>query len=328
MKDLKPNYTLYAFKVLAMLMIINLHHMLNIVPISSILYELCRIAVPFFFIVSGYYGYNPDFTYEVQKNKQKTIQSLKTIVVYFALYFVFNIYFNYISGTLHNLIAELKNPINYFYLIVLSYATPLIGAPHLWFYLSLVIVYILMIAFNKFIRKNKHVTLLFSLLILLSVYVFELQFSTSVASMVYRNAFFLAFPLYYIGYYLHMENIIDSISFKHIFLLFIISTIISTTEFMLINKSLVFYINSITFAIFLIVLSLKHPTLINNSVLTYIGKYLSKDVYLFHFFLVLVLYKVHLNKNLGYIFIAISSIIVAYIINICKTKIVSISEKI
>jgi len=148
------NSTLYFFEFIAMVMVVNIHYSLDVGILNSAIYKLCRTAVPFFFLISGYFGYNKDNKLERSRYKSKIISSSFIIAIYSFVYICTNIYIHFLDKNMGGFLNSISKPINYFYLIILSWCTPFLGVGHVWFYLSLLIIYVLFYYISRSIQNN------------------------------------------------------------------------------------------------------------------------------------------------------------------------------
>jgi len=139
----------------------------------------------------------------------------------------------------------------------------------------------------------------------------------------YRNAWFMGIPLYIIGYSINMRREVFTITSNQIFLLLTFSCFTYIVETIVINKIIFLYINSILFAILFLILALKFPKLVNanaSKLLVFYGKNLQKDVYLIHYIFVLLMIRIEINPNLGFLLIVGFSILFSYIIWLLKAN--------
>ena len=90
---MEKNYTLNFVKFLACIMVVLIHCKF---PGDLGLYTtaLARFAVPFFFMVSGYYAYRSKNTNEY--TKKQIIKITKIAIIALIAYFIYNLLYNYI----------------------------------------------------------------------------------------------------------------------------------------------------------------------------------------------------------------------------------------
>ena len=150
-KDNKINYTFFSIKALACFCVIMIHCSFP-GRLGGLLVTFSRWAVPFFFMLSGYFSYYTSFDKLNTKINQRLKKIVKLTVISFFIYFIANIIVNYIKGSLNTVLYNIKNYKNIFKLVFLNWTTPFIGVGHLWFLLADIYVYIIF----KFIGKNNY----------------------------------------------------------------------------------------------------------------------------------------------------------------------------
>lgn len=145
------NTTLDFAKCFASICVI-LIHLNEFVVGGYYLSSVCKWAVPFFFMISGYYlSPNGIITKIALIKKIKHILSLIIFAeVYYGVFHV--VYYIYIEG--HSLVDELKTHIRAASLLKFAVTnTPLIYR-HLWFLLALVYSYLLILIISGIKRKT------------------------------------------------------------------------------------------------------------------------------------------------------------------------------
>ena len=307
------NKTLNILKAFLCIMIVFVH-MPFPDPLGIYVKCLARIAVPIFFMISGYYSLNNS----KDKLKQKIKHILKLIVYSSIFYLIFNILLNYFTDKqeLNIFITKLKDFSTYIKIIIYN-DNPF--AICLWFLNALLYCYLFdYITPNK---KNKTLILPIILLICYVLLNYSLYYTKPNLYMI-RNCIFMGLPFYLIGKYIHQNNI--SISLKTALITGIPLLIIELIETPFRYSEL--YISSIFLSIIIFILITNHPN-ISNKFLEYIGSNLSMYVYLIHPSLVFISRKIEYHGIIEYfipIIVVIISIILSYILynttNLIKKK--------
>ncbi len=198
----KRNGYVDLFKLIMSYLVITLHFSYH--PIT-------RIAVPFFFMISGYYAYsdNSDATYRFKKAKRQLFNSLKYLIFGLTVYFIYDmimIFFNHYPIMNYLKDSIYKNPIIDIFIL----NKPSTTGYHLWFLLALLtvnIIHYFLIKYNK-TQIYKYICIPFLLINLtISIYL-----SPSVVGRVWdleytRNAILFGLPLFGIGYIISSVNL-------------------------------------------------------------------------------------------------------------------------
>ncbi len=156
-----------------------------------------RIAVPVFFLISGYY-------FSRNNTKGKIIMWSKRVL---ALFLFWNAFFIFVY--IANSPFEIKK--------ILIYT--LVGYHHLWYVQAMVIAGVLLF-FSKYVinlNDNRLLIISFSLYLLGAVLQYILRFdlfdlnisNANSVHLIYRNALFFGFPFFCLGYYVKSNNIIS-----------------------------------------------------------------------------------------------------------------------
>ncbi len=167
-------------------------------------HPITRIAVPFFFMISGYFAFdkNNDVNYKIEKTKKQIVRSLKYLIIGLSFYFVYDLIMLFID---HKSLMDYIRGLTYNNLIIdnLILNKDVTSGYHLWFLFALVTVNIIHYFLVKFDKTSfyKYICIpLLSINLIISVYL-----SLSVVGRVYqieytRNAILFGLPLFGIGY--------------------------------------------------------------------------------------------------------------------------------
>lgn len=311
----RRNYTIDLFKFIASLLVIGIHTE-PFVEINDGVYFfvvniLCRLAVPFFAVCSGYFISNSIFRSEgkyVPIKRQET-KLIKIYCIWTLLYFLFDIPFAISSGWF-----SIKNYIGFAISIVTK------GSHyHLWYLISLIYALLLFYLCVRFLKRK------FLLLLMLLLYMvkalsygyikwlpksFNAVFGICHKFDALFDAVFLILPLLLLGYFI---SICKKPNIKWSFIGFVCSFVLLTTEAFILRNfgqesvSFIFFTLPTAYFSFSIVLQLKFGNKLR------IGKMLgsvSLIIYCFHPMVVEILPE-DMFSLLKYIIVAIVSFLVA-----------------
>lgn len=157
---------------------------------------ISRIAVPCFFIISGYFLHLKIDDNHAIKKYLSHILLVYTVwsVVYFPTYYQ---------------TIELRSLITF----------ALMGYYHLWFLPALIIGILLLIIFKKFI-KNDHYLLVIGIILYLTGYIME---NSGFPYRSFYNGIFMGYPFIVLGYYLQNNNIAEKIKKRYLYLLLLLT---------------------------------------------------------------------------------------------------------
>lgn len=192
---MKKNYLLYVFEFVASIFVVFIHCEFPGI-LGDFIETIARFAVPFFFIITGFFGAN--LTNEKIKLKIKlyTQKLMNLFFVYLSLRIVilaFNGEFVSFNLTQRNL----------FYFIFFNNTTFI--ASHLWYLMALIYLYvfILMVGIDR-LKKNYIFIFLPIVTIPLSVYILK-NYGIEYSS-IFRNWFSIGIPLFSIGLYINSKK--------------------------------------------------------------------------------------------------------------------------
>lgn len=244
-----------------------------------------RIAVPLFFMITGYYL--P--TMKIDKFKKH----IKKILVLTITSTLFYMVFSYIQSFFHYTEAStdwFTENFNFHKLYdwILYNNTP-IGI-HLWYFYALLYVFLILYIFYRF----KHINFLFKILPLIFLFNYLLSFGPSIY---YRNFLFTGLPYVLLGclFRKHEEHLLKLFSKSRILIIgFILFTFGLGVELFFYKyfglktgRDLYFFNLPIAICIFL--LALQHPHYGAGTYIALIGRKYSGYIYIMHpFFLILI----------------------------------------
>lgn len=188
------NITLDYFKVLFSLLVITIH-----IPYAFqsdtfsfwwyISNGLARMAVPFFFIVNGYF-----FANKIDKPEAIKKYIIHLLIIYTTWFIIYLRPYIYQNEEL-NIINDLR--------LDILLETFFWGYFHLWYLPALIGGIILLVILNKLIKKSSIIIIVITILYIIG-YILE-PYKTSLYSV--RNGLFMGLPFIALGYYLNKIDI-------------------------------------------------------------------------------------------------------------------------
>ena len=297
----KRNTTIDMIRVFASFGVVIIHFTPNDF-IGLILHTLGRFAVPYFFIVAGYFYKGNDGNMSECKRKIKHLFII--ILAACAIYIPYNAIVDFLA------LRSNLSVVGIFKLVVLN--SPQFTNSHIWFLPALIYSYIL---FEILQRKLNKSILLILAVALLGTHLFmsgvlPVFFNIHIIndhSALYRNAYLFGLPFFIIGNYINSKvNDILKLNNTYLISIGILGAVLSIAESMLNNQRL--YNGTIIFTICVFLLAVKNPMHERNKSLLYIvGRDYTLDIYIVHVLIGNLLCIVMNSKNLvvGYIKIVV-----------------------
>ena len=288
---------------------------------------LFRIAVPFFFIVSGFL-FGKKYLINKEKLKENSIKQIKRLIIPYIFWAI--------VITPYIIHANLTFNGNIIIFILRVFRLILFNGYHLWFVLALIVAICIEYIFLK---KNKMKLAIFFSIILYSMallgnsYYFliegtPIQYIMDIIIKIFtmvRNGIFVGFPLFTIGICVAFyEKNIYKISNKKIYaflLLFIITQILEATFIRGKNykEDHSLFISVIFIATILLIICIKNKEIRFKKINVTLLRNLSTGIYYMHF--PIMRYMGLLIPNMGYISIFLSTTFISIIINMILLKI-------
>lgn len=294
--------------------------------LSKYFVALCRIAVPIFFVITGYF-----WTNDLKKQKHQIIKIVKLIILTISIYFIKEIIWSLYHGNFTEFIKQSFGIRRFINLFLLNRAYI---AYHAWYLYALL--YVLIILY--FITKKINIQKLFFLIPVLLFSYIVIQFIGCVFPIdgwtyVYlRNYLFTGLPFVLLGKYLSTKKINISRNKNLVLIvLFIILNIIETIIFNVINS---YFIPEIFLSgIVLVVLVFNYFLNLNvseDNILVLTGKKCSMNIYVFHVLVIFIVDQVisifndeiinTICTNLLPFIVYLLSILLSLLIDKIKTK--------
>lgn len=231
-------------------------------------------AVPFFFMVSGYFTLSRDIEYI----KKRIFKLGKLFIVTELIYICFDCLINldeFPMGLLNEI--TLKRVISF---VILNQTS--ISAAHLWFLPALIYTYIFFYITTIILGcdKNRRCFLVIVLMLVrLAVYQYSIMFNPLFFNL-YQNFLLCGYPFFMIGILLREKReAFKMCNLKILVLIFLIAEVINLTNtfgFQSASTQFVLCISAIS--IFVLCLRIDF----NIKLFSYIGRYMSTYIYLFH----------------------------------------------
>lgn len=298
------NFFIDTVKAVAALFVICIHTSYPS-AIGEYIVAICRIAVPLFLLISGYY-------YPMTVERNNTISYYKKILV---LTFFSSVFYFIVNST------ELSYLKVFRWDKMLIFSFPVAG-DHLWYLYSLINVLIILAFLNKI--KDK----LFYLIPLLLFGNYILSFSSKF--WLYRNFLFTSLPYFLLGiyFYKNQESIIAILKNKTLGFVFIIGSIILQFIEVYFYKCFDFicvrdhYLMTsvLVVMIFAYTLTVK---LNNENVLSVIGKKYSSYIYILHIFVLSQYTRLMNFFNIDYSFLLYIRPLIIFLLTLFMLIIVS-----
>lgn len=281
-----------------------------------------RLAVPMFFMISGFYNSTQDRAKQKTKNIKLIKASLKYLIIGFAIYFVYDLLNLFVYKTHINFA-------HYFTYYSPCFITrdfillniPITSGYHLWFLIALFVVAIMHFCACE-LKLEKCYPFLIPILLLVPIGLggyFHLIADYNIPLILTRNAAFTGFPCFLVGYLLGKNrdkewNTPNKILF---FILSILTVGLSMVEGLIIETEI--YISSILASIF-IILFLSGLRTKRNKFYNFYYKWIGPDsafyIYILHIAIGDILIKPGMNDFFSCILVFIISFMLYEIIHI------------
>ena len=326
----KKKYNLLnAFRLIAAFSVITIHvHFPG--TFGTVMIDLARYAVPFFFMVSGFFSYYTDSTYALSKIKAK----IKNIsIIYIGAAALYSAYKLITMGTMYIKRVFSLMAIAEFFLFNMPESSE-----HLWFLPALVYTYIVFYFFEK-LKITKKMYFLIPLLLLIGITAKEIfinfgyPLETLKNGYIYRNFFVLGIPFFMLGHLIkaNEEKLKSKLS----------NPVLITVFFAGLAESVVvghlhaqknIYLGTIISVFALFIFVIKNEENIRMPHIASIGEKYSLYIYVIHLMLRNEVYKYLENTNIILetalpMLILIASVIISAIYLSAKTNIKNLIKK-
>lgn len=288
--------SLYVLKAICAFLVVIIHFPMKY---GYYFYPIVRIAVPCFFMISGYFLYSDNREKLISNLKRALRKTLQVTIWAYAFYLLVEALITLLVGNKisYGLGLDRIESCSWLTLIV---AGPQIGVGHLWY----LVAYVETLLFVMIFGRSKFNNVIYWLIpiglllnLLLGKYSFLLPLNDPVIfdttkEMLSRNFITIGVPSFAIGMLIrkHQSRILHIIPLSKCFIICFISFIISTIEFAIITH---YYgrdiagditIFTIPATISLMIICLRYADFGKSTYLSTIGKKYSSDIYIYHVF--------------------------------------------
>lgn len=277
------NFLLDILKILMSYLVIFIHFGYR----DGFLFPCTRIAVPVFFILSGYFVYSEDKNIMLAKTKKYLLSTIKYLIIGLCIYVAFDfINLGLINNDWNGFLYSI-NPLIIGHDFIFS-QSPITSGGHLWFLVCSIFIAIMHYLCTKFNLLKIYKFIVFPLLLLhLILYVY--LGNNSVGLYEVRNSWLFGFPFFAIGMFICVLNkqykpskkllIVLSIS---AILFFVLQYFESELYNLWFNKKAEFFISSVLCSICLVVVCTNINIQFENGY-KWIGKGMYLWIYILHF---------------------------------------------
>lgn len=295
-KKRKQNEWIYFFKGVACFAVICLHSIYDTDTIALYVRALCRFAVPFFFMVTGYFSFLSSERKKNEKFLRKAEEMLKMGLEVATFYFLVQLaicLFGDGGNTVNELLQRvfsIEALLNWLYFNV----DPMINI--LWFIFAMGYVYGILYIIEL---KNSYKIAYRVIIPLLFVHFFcgagqtLLGYDNAVPVYYYRNYLFFALPLTLLGHWLHQceDYIISRVSRKLLLVCIILGELLALIEACFVgNQEL--YVGSVLTSSCMILFSVLETKRKPWVLIADLGRKYSLYVYILQIFAAIVLQKI------------------------------------
>ena len=240
--------------------------------VGIIVQAISRFAVPFFFMVSGFFCYYPNDIHYNKDIAQRKISHIGRIVLWASLFYLL---FAFVLKDSYTVSRD--NVMTFF-----IFNKPFITVGQLWFLFALLYDYIVF----AFIWKRNKIELFYHIsAILFVVYICLAQgaylFGIRIPNMCYRNWLIEGLPFFFAGHWIHSHQDKIQISEKLLMLIILFSTLLCLVERKLLGRDFGMNIMTIPQVFALFIFAVRFPDRLKG-VIQEIGKRYSMWVYILH----------------------------------------------
>jgi surface polysaccharide O-acyltransferase-like enzyme len=277
---------------------------------------MARFAVPFFFMISGYYCFGKN-NQSIKKKIYKLLKITVTACLVYMIYQIVQVLPDY--QAVKNLFS------NWFTIksiLKLSIFNGVTMASHLWFMIALLSCYILMLCISKTkgIKAAYIVFFLFLVLHLIIQFIAH-YYNKESYYLICRNFWFTGAPFFLLGHYMHKnQDKFIRISNKTLFAMIVVGEILSVVSIYAWGMKEI-YAGTIVAVIAIFCFSLKYPQIFSNTkLMTTLKSDYTSFIYIYHPLVISVLFisivpNIAWSKEFQYIipiFVCIITTILAF----------------
>lgn len=329
----KRNVWLDIFRYFLVFLVVCIHYNKTIFGISIL--PLTRIAVPMFFMISGFYMYGKTKEEEIKKSQKAIKRNAIYLLIGFAAVLCFNFLINLTNGTgIKSIFLSLFNPDNISNFIFLSLLPKMSCAVPMWFLAAIFSLSVFHYFLVKYDLTKLYKILIPTLIVLFLYPMFCNVFFSScyIPSEYTRNWIFTGIPCFGIGYLLSRflktkDN--NKCFWGYLYVVcFIIFWFASYLENYLLGNTSCYYVSSLIACVCLLLffdfLFKRKPTnfekKVSNFFYNWIGAGGSFYIYIFHGLLGTLLQKMFLLNGFYWNIIIFVTCFIFYELIFCTIK--------
>ena len=284
-ETIKKQYSnLNAIKIIAAFFVVCIHIRFP-GDMGNAVVAVARFAVPFFFMVSGFFSYYPDSTRLAAKYKRKISHIGVIFAGSFLLYFAYDVLANFMNGTLSTYLSQKFSITSIAELVIFNHVRVMEA---LWFLPALI--YATLIFY--FLEKKgvtKKLYFLIPVLLLSGILLREVpEFMENAPAVmnkayIYRNFVFVGLPFYMLGHFIRVneEKLKERLTYPILAVMMLIGTAEAVAVDLLHTQKSV-YVGTIIAVAAFFVLALKAEGKVKISPLAAMGANYSLYVYTLH----------------------------------------------
>lgn len=276
----KKNNTLDFIKAIACVMVLFIHIKFPN-EFGYYVSAIARFAVPFFFMVSGYFSYKKenDSAYIFRQLRKIIILSILSLLLYFI--------FSYIISIYNNDLFFIRNTFNFENLKYFILFNSLPFGTHLWYLFSLIYVYIVYYIFKILFKNDKILYIFIPILLIMCIIIEYLVFSGFIfyQNIVIRNFLFIGLPFFMLGNLIckhKYSNFMMLLDNKILFLTSVFGCLYSLFEAYC-STYMDLYFGSILVSVSIFIFCVKNENYIcDDNIICKFGRYYSLGIYIIH----------------------------------------------
>jgi surface polysaccharide O-acyltransferase-like enzyme len=264
-------------------------------PLALALNIFTKLAVPFFFVVSGYFIFRTVQTSNATKIVGSVAKLVSLLILSLLLYTLFKLVFQ------QDIIISPQTVIS----AILFNVTDFIG-PHLWFLAALIYVYTFYYLIVKLRFNDKLIAIIAISLFVVGLCIHTYSALTGFSFPSSRNFMFFGIPFFTLGYFLakYSDNI-SLIATSKLIKFFLVSLFLYIIEYLALSsgsfsslgtKEYDYYIFLPVLVASVFMLLLKFPEWLSTTPVPKLGRDYSLHIYIVHIIVLTVLYEVITNQ--------------------------------
>lgn len=296
----EQNSTLNFLKGIACIAVVFIHVRFP-GTFGQVIVALSRAAVPLFFIISGYYLYQPDRELVAKKLHKRAKNIAIMTSTAFLIYFVWESGVRWVGSGIDSTFNWYKSLFTWKNLLLLIVCSDDPVAGHLWFLLALLEAYLIFMLVNK-IKGEKIVCWL--AIPLSEIHIIIMSLSTvmnwGISMAIFRNAWFDGIPFLSLGYAMKAKE--DWLN-CHVTRILLVVLAILGVGFTLLERFLIgnlqIFNGTILFALSTFLLAVRYPNVKLPKALIVLGAKYSSEIYIYHWIIMEIFVKLQSVLNIS-----------------------------